>query len=155
MVYEIEARTLERCSTAVVRARMGVEDVGPWLEGVYGRIAAHVGRHGSALVGAPFGRYVEHSDGTLEVEAGFAVSSEVPGVGDIEPSSLPAGTAAATWHVGPYDEMVPAYEALERWIAEKGGSIAEPAWEIYHTDPSVEADPAVWRTEIVQPYRTS
>ena len=60
--------------------------------------------------------------------------------------------AAAIWHIGPYDEMTTAYEALSYWITKQGAEADGPGWEIYYSDPQKEP-PSKWRTEIVQPYR--
>ena len=92
-------------------------------------------------------------EGRLEVEAGFPVSSPIEPNGDVQPSELPGGQVAVTVHVGPYDQMEPAYQALASWVTDHGGELAGDAWEVYFSDPSTEPDPATWRTEIVQPYR--
>ncbi|OWY63184.1 hypothetical protein B7486_54480 [cyanobacterium TDX16] len=56
-------------------------------------------------------------------------------------------------HVGPYDQVEPAYRAAAEWVTEHGGTLDGDAWEVYLSDPDVEPDPATWRTEVVQPYR--
>ena len=63
--------------------------------------------------------------------------------------SLSSGRSKAG-PVGRYDEMEPAYEALEKWVAGCGGSPEGPPWEVYLSEPT--GDPAQWRTEIVQPF---
>jgi effector-binding domain-containing protein len=90
----------------------------------------------------------------FEVEAGAPVPSRVDGEGGVRPSSLPGGQVAVTLHIGPYDAMRPAYEALLRWIGEQGGEPVGDAWEVYLSDPERYPDPATWQTQIVQPYRT-
>lgn len=81
------------------------------------------------------------------------MAAPIKAVGEVRPSSLPGGTVATTMHVGSYDQMEPAYEALAQWVKEHGQELAGDPWEVYFSDPSVEPDPATWRTEIVQPYR--
>ena len=66
---------------------------------------------------------------------------------------LPGGSVASTVHVGPYDAMVPGYQAVLSWIAAHDGEVVGDAWEVYLSHPIVEPDPATWRTEIVQPFR--
>jgi effector-binding domain-containing protein len=92
-------------------------------------------------------------DEEFEVEAGFPVSAVVEGDEHVHGSSLPAGPAAITWHIGPYDKIGEAYEALSTWITENGGVPDGPGWEIYFSDPGTSA-PADYRTQVVQPYTT-
>ncbi len=153
MAYEIEARTLDEQDTAVEFATLPVNEIGPWLGKVYADVAGYLGRKGAGPVGPPFARYHPVGDGTFEVEAGFVATTPVGGEDEIEPSDLPKGTVAVTVHVGPFDAMVPAYEALTAWVAAQGGTPAGDPWEIYLTDPMAEPDPARWRTEVVMPYR--
>ena len=60
-------------------------------------------------------------------------------------SSTPAGTVATTVHMGPYDQMRPAHEAIHQWAGENGRKLAGPSWEVYgHWSD----DPAKLRTDI-------
>jgi effector-binding domain-containing protein len=150
--YEIEAQPRQQQATAVARATLDVAEIGPWLGRVYGQAAACAQRQGAAIAGAPFARYHMLNPGRFTVEAGFPVSQPVTAEGEIEPSSLPGGRVATTVHIGPYDQMTPAYEALTRWVEEHAGRLAGDPWEVYYSDPATQPDPATWRTEVVQPY---
>lgn len=55
-------------------------------------------------------------------------------------------------HIGPYDEMLDAYEALVTWLAEEDRRPVGDPREVYLTDPEEHPDPAAWRTEVFQPY---
>jgi effector-binding domain-containing protein len=61
---------------------------------------------------------------------------------DVEPDETGVGvkhldpmTVAVAVHVGPYDAVAPAYEALMRWISEEGYVIVGPPMEAYMSDP--------------------
>jgi effector-binding domain-containing protein len=151
-MYEIEERKLEKQPTMVVKGTVEVKDMGVWIGGAYGRIVAYLAEEGIEPAAGPFARYRPLGDHRFEVEAGFPVSAVIPGKGDVEPSMLPDGPAVATWHIGPYDTMEPAYAALSEWIHSHGYLSAGVAWEVYYSDPETEPDPQKWRTEIVQPY---
>lgn len=153
--YEIQSDTADEQLTAVAHATLPVNEIGPWLARTYGMIAEVLARRGMQPVGPPFSRYHRLEAGRFAVEAGFPVASVIDASGDVRASSLPAGRVARTTHVGPYEEMEPAYEALVSWIREQGGRPAGDAWEFYFSDPQVEPDPTEWRTEIVQPYHAS
>ena len=139
--------------TAVARATLTVAEVGPWLGKTYGAVAALLAARQAGPAGPPFARYHMLGEGRFEVEAGFPASRQIEGNGDVQPSELPGGQAAVTLHIGPYDQMEPAYQALASWVSDHGGELAGDAWEVYFSDPSAEPDPATWRTQIVQPYR--
>lgn len=152
-LYEIHAETRQAQPTAVCRAALTTAEIGPWLGRVYGAVAALLAARHAGPAGPPFARYHPLGAGRFEVEAGFPVNSQVQGEGDVQPSELPGGQVAVTVHTGPYDQMVPGYQALASWVADHGGETAGDSWEIYFSDPAAQPDPADWRTEIVQPYR--
>ena len=153
--YDISEIELVETPTAVVRGTLTVAQMGPWLSQAYGAIAAYLTEQGAGPAGMPFARYHHLGGDRFEVEAGFPVTHEVVGAGQVVASRLPGGPAAHTWHVGPYEEVEAAYEAVIRWVSEHRGTPAGDPWEIYHSDPVAEPDPASWRTEVVQPYRSS
>jgi effector-binding domain-containing protein len=149
--YQIESRTLPEQATAVMRTSLPVAGVGEWLQHAYQEVAGHLGRVGAMMTGPPIARYTIHDD-VMDVEAGFPVAQPVTGRGDVVASSLPAGLAAVTTHFGRYEDLGAAYDAVVRWLDEQGHRQAGPHWEIYHTDPVREPDPARWRTDVVIPY---
>jgi effector-binding domain-containing protein len=85
------------------------------------------------------------------VEIGFTVRELVPGEGDVEPSSLPAGEVAVTLHRGPYERLPEALAALQDWIREHGRRAAGPHWEMYLNGPPDVMDPEELETEVFIP----
>lgn len=150
--YQVEERTLAEQPTAVMRGRMRVDAIGAFLARTYAAVATYVQRMGGELAGAPLARYRQDGE-EFEVEAGFPLVAAVEAGDEVQAGSLPGGPAAVTWHVGPYDAMAPAYDAIADWIARQGGEAAGPPWEVYYSDPQEHPDPATWRTEVVQPIR--
>jgi len=60
-------------------------------------------------------------------------------------AATPSGTVATTVHMGPYDRMKPAHEAIHQWAHENGRRLVGPSWEVYgHWSD----DPAKLRTDI-------
>jgi effector-binding domain-containing protein len=153
MTYDIESRTLTEQPTAVVRASLPADQIGGWLPGVYQEVMTYLAGAGVAPAGPPFARYDFH-DHTVDVEAGFPVSSPVPGYQRVTPSSLPGGPAAVTVHYGRYEDLTAAYSALAGWLKEHGRDADGPHWEVYYTDPQAEPDPTRWRTDLIVPYRS-
>ena len=151
-LHDIHAEVRKAQVTAVARAALTVAEFGPWLEKTYAAIAGLLAAQGAGPAGPPFARFHHLGGNRFEVEAGFPASRLIEGDGDAQPSGLPGGLVAVTMHIGPYDQMESAYQALEWWVSEHGGELAGDAWEVYFTDPATEPDPAAWRTEVVQPY---
>jgi effector-binding domain-containing protein len=156
-MHEVESRTLELQPTLVVRGNVAVGDIKDFLGRAYHLVFVRAGECGAHFAGPPFARYraLDAEFSAFEIEAGAPVIALVPCSGEVEPSELPAGPAAATWHVGAYEGLEAAYETVTAWIKDLGATPEGPPWEVYHTDPNEEPDPQKWRTEVIQPYRPS
>lgn len=154
-LYEMRTQTRQTQPAAVVRATLRVAEIGPWIGKAYGAVIGVITAQQISPAGPPFARYHRLGDDRFSVEAGFPVTAPIEAAGEVQPGELPGGPAVATVHVGPYDQMEPAYEALSGWVREHGGEPAGDPWEVYLTDTASEPDPAAWRTQIVQPYRAA
>jgi effector-binding domain-containing protein len=154
ITYEIADRRLVDQYTAVVRGEMAAADMPGWLAEAYRAVYLYLSRTQVNPSGPPFARYT-FLDELVAVEAGFPVPLEVAGEGSVEPSMLPDGPAAVTTHVGRYEDLAMAYQAVHQWLDEHGLVPAGPHWEVYFTDPNAEPDPSRWRTEVVVPYRAA
>ncbi len=151
--YEVVSGTRTAQPAAVCVATMPVGELPDWLGKAFSTVAGFLAAHGSYPVGPPFARYHQRGGGRFEVAAGFPVPTVIEGAGDVRALVLPGGPAASTMHVGPYDAMVPGYQAVTVWVTEHGGEVVGDPWEVYLSDPAAQPDPSTWRTEIVQPYR--
>ena len=151
---EVSIRTLSEQPTLVVLGKIAVEDMPRFFSKAYHAVAARAAEIGAEIAGLPFGRYrpLDCESHEFEVEAGFPVAGMLSGAGEVEVSVLPAGPAAVAWHIGPYESMVVTYDAVTSFLNEQHAEPMGPPWEVYHSDPSDEPDPAKWRTEIVQPF---
>ena len=154
-MYQVSARHVEEQPTLAMRGRVKVDDMSAFLGRAFATVAEQIQHTGLDYAGPPYGRYTP-IDGFAEfdVEAGFPVTGAPTPAGDVVVSSLPGGEVAVVEHIGPYDEMVPAYKALTDWVEQHDSSVAGAPWEVYYSDPGEEPDPARWRTEIFQPYRS-
>lgn len=104
MSHHVEARQLVQQSTAAVIDQVPLTRLADWLEDAYHEILARLGDAGSTPAGPPYGRFDLH-DGVVDAEARFPVSGPAPDIGQVEPSSLPGGTAAVTTHYGRYEDL--------------------------------------------------
>jgi effector-binding domain-containing protein len=152
-MYSVDRRSLIEQPTAIVRGKAAVHEISDFLAHAFGTVAAHLERLGLSIAGMPFARYRHLGGDEFEIEAGFPVPQPIEPEGEVDAYWLPGGSAAVTWHTGPYDRMGPAYEALAEWVERRGGVIETEAWEVYYSDPTEQPDPATWRTELIQPFR--
>ncbi|HEX8865176.1 MAG TPA: GyrI-like domain-containing protein [Lentzea sp.] len=152
--YDIRRQVLSEQPTAVAEATLSLPEIGPWLTKTYNDIAAVLAGCGIEPTGPPFARYHQLGGGLFRVEAGFPVGVAIDRADGVHPSVLPGGPVVKTVHLGPYEAMWSAYDALASWLRARGGENEGDAWEVYYSDPELERDPATWRTGVVQPYRT-
>lgn len=72
-----------------------------------------------------------YKDDVPNVEVGVQVKTRFLPQGRVVPSVLPAGEVAMTVHRGPYERLGDAHEAVIKWCAASGRTIARTRWEIY------------------------
>lgn len=70
----------------------------------------------------------------------------------LEVIDLPAVRVATLVYRGPIDQVLPAWQALARWIDDNGYRSSEPARELYLDCPE---DPSDWVTELQEPIEPS
>lgn len=145
--------------TAVVRAvDVPMSDLSTLFDAAFTALPAELAMAGTGPAGAALALYSRFSDdwSRCDLEVGFPLHEPLSGtitveVGDggtidIEPSELPAGRVASALHVGPYDELGPAWQRLTDALIAAGHTPAMPCWEVYLTQPSPDADPVDMRT---------
>ncbi|HJP80533.1 MAG TPA: MerR family transcriptional regulator [Pseudonocardiaceae bacterium] len=110
---------------------------------------------GQRLAGAevsPVGRltcYYEPTGDAVLVHAAVPIATEHgPELNGLSIVDLPAGEHATVVHRGPMDAVLPAWQALARWVDARGYRSAGPARELYLECPP---DTAAWVTELQEP----
>lgn len=147
MRYETQFVDLQAQHVAVVRGRIGHDEVGEFLGGAFGEVITVLDKQGLHPTGPPFSRYRPLEGGGFDAEAGFPCNDVVKPEGRVEASELPGGRAARTIHTGPYGEVGAAYEAATAWLIDEGCVPEGEPWECYLDGPEV-AEP---RTEVFIP----
>lgn len=154
MAYEIEQRTIEATPMLFQARRVELEKTGEALSQILPAVFGYAMEHGIEMTGPPFVRYVEFSPAFASLEGGVPTATRAdppPAENDVHVGELSGGKVARTVHRGPYDTLIEAYEALDRWMGEQGVTAAGPLWEVYLTDPGEVPDPKDWETEIFWP----
>ncbi|MSR61289.1 MAG: AraC family transcriptional regulator [Planctomycetes bacterium] len=148
-VLETHAQEL----VASIRVTIPDDKVSITLAALLPEIGGVLAKLGVQPAGPPFTRYhrIDHEEHEIELESGIAVRTAFKPTGRVQLSELPAGRAAMTWHVGPYDKLEQSYERLGAWIREQKLKASGPFWEVYWTDPGLEPDASTWRTQVWWP----
>jgi effector-binding domain-containing protein len=149
MPYQCELKQQPAKPTLSIRTRAAVQDLPTLFGKVIGEIMKYLGELGERPAGMPYSAYYNLDMQNLDVEIGFPVAHKLAGKGEIQASEIPGGKLASVMHVGPYDKMGAAYDALTQWVKAQGLETTGVAYELYYTGP--ETPPQDTRTEILFP----
>lgn len=126
---------------AVVSYRARPEEIGAKAAEAFGAVAAHLARLGVPVTGPAVSCYTTGPQ-EFDVASGFVVGEDFAAGDGVEACSLPPCEVATTVHVGPYEELGKAYDALREGVAAQGRRLAEDGimWEEYWSPPGTPAD---------------
>jgi effector-binding domain-containing protein len=102
---------------------------------IYGEIAAYAGKSGIPFAGPPFAMYYNMDMDDLDIEIGFPVDKVAAGEGRVKAGKLPGGRQATTTHVGSYETIEKAYNALTAFVGERGLETETFMYEEYLNSP--------------------
>lgn len=135
MPCPVEIREVPSQPIAVVRGPATANNLPPRIRALFDEFYAGFKRKGGLnIVFYPTWDPTEE----FEIECGVQVESD----GN---SATPAGKVATAAHIGPYNQMKSAHNAIHHFVRENGLKIAGPSWEVYgHWSD----DPSKLRTDI-------
>ena len=105
------------------------------------------------MSGSPIVIYDSFSKEAIDFEAGIPFTGDLKPQGKFKVISLPPGNVVIADYYGSYQNMAPAYTAIQEWINIHGKQIKGNTWEEYITDPTMEKDTARWFTKIYYPVK--
>lgn len=136
-----------------IRVQCHVAELGAILAEILPEVWRYIRRNGVTPSGPPFTRYHGFENDRVDIEGGMPVPRPLPAEGRVMPGKLPGGEVATTVHMGPYDRLPDAHDALNAWLNEHRRDSAGAQWEVYWTDPGLEPDPHKWKTELMWPIK--
>lgn len=136
--YDIQEQVLEPQAVASVRSWIGMDEISEAIGRTLARVAEVLAAQGLGPSGPPFVYYHAWTEEAGEIEAGFPVPHGFVAQGEVVAGELPGGSVLVTTHVGPYEELEPAYNAIIAHAAHNGLELSPSMWESYPTSPAEE-----------------
>ncbi|TXB67186.1 hypothetical protein FRY74_03095 [Vicingus serpentipes] len=98
---------------------------------------------------APLVIYHYWSDTIVDIEAGIQLKDSVGVFTDrVNLNYIPVGNYVTATHYGVYERIPETYFSINEWMRKNEVQVIGPPWEVYVTDPAVEANPEKWETQI-------
>lgn len=135
MSYSIQLVDQAAIPTLSVRRRSAVQDLPAVLGQAYGDVMQFAGGQGLKTLGPAFTIYYNMNMDDLDMEIGFVSKEWVPDSGTVQKSEIPAGKYISALYTGPYTEMTELYEAMSRFMIERGLVPTGTACEFYFNSP--------------------
>jgi effector-binding domain-containing protein len=142
MAYDVQLVQVPQQLTGVVRTQAKQVDLPTVVPQLCGEVWSFFKSNQLPKPGRHVALYL---DCVMNIEVGVEVLQPFAGNGRVVCSALPTGLAVTTAHLGPYNKLSDAYDAVRDWATKNGHTLTGPSWEIYGhwTD-----DPAQLRTDI-------
>lgn len=151
MGYDVIQQDLRPQPVISIRERLGQGQLQAFFGRAFADLYAHIGRHGVPPRGEPFVIYHAFGPDGVDAEVCLPVPTLLPETERVGYHELPAVTVVETLHVGPYDELGRAYQALSDWIHDHGLEAAGPVRERYLNEPGPGVPPTTYRTIVQVP----
>ena len=139
---KVTVQTVSTRKLAAVRRRVQIGAVGsawrPALDEVWVFLRANPGLRTDGHNVFVY-RHPAPGDAAMDVDFGVEVVGAFEPAGDVVPTETPAGEVAVVVHVGSYDQLHRAHDAIHAWGARERRTFAGTSWEIYgdwSDDPS-------------------
>jgi effector-binding domain-containing protein len=142
MQYQVHVEQVASQLTAVIRCRASRDELAKVVPQACGEVWQFAR---SANLPRPGRHLALYLDCEINLEVGAEVFQPFVGNGRVVCSSTPAGLVATAAHFGPYNRLGEAHDAVHKWCADHGYTLAGPSWEVYgHWND----DPAQLRTDV-------
>jgi len=133
MEYEIVVEAAQAELVAAVRATVPIEGIARAWKPALDQVWAFLKTNDELRPGHNLFLYhhAERRNEPMDIDFGVQVSRQFEPEGNVRCIVTPAGEVARTVHVGPYDRLSDAHNALHAWCAAHNRKIAQASWEIY------------------------
>jgi effector-binding domain-containing protein len=142
MKYDVVVETAQAELVAAVRAKVAISGIARAWKPALDQVWAFLRENGGLRPGHNLFLYhhAERRNEAMNIDFGVQVARPFEREGNVRCVETPAGEVARTVHVGPYDQLGNAHNAIHAWCATHNRKIARASWEIYgdwHNDPAL------------------
>jgi len=142
MKYDVVVETAQAELVAALRAKVPIGGIARAWKPALDQVWAFLRENGGLRPGHNLFLYhhAERRNEALNIDFGVQVARPFEREGNVQCVETPAGEVARTVHVGPYDQLGNAHDAIHAWCAANNRKIAQASWEIYgdwHNDPAL------------------
>ena len=140
--YDVVVETAQAELVAAVRAKVPVSDIARVWKSALDQVWAFLKTAGELDPGHNLFLYhhpVRRNE-AMNIDFGVQVTRRFEPRGEVRCIETPTGEVARTVHVGPYDRLGDAHNAIHAWCATNNRKIAQASWEIYgdwNDDPAL------------------
>lgn len=147
--YEVKEIVWPKRNFVIKRATISFDKLSTFFTETYGAIYKAVKSAGKVSNEPPCAIYYSVDDTKKETDVAAAVpvrsnGNEVEGFDEL---TIPESKALQLTYYGSYENMSPAYQALDRYVNDHKLQ-TQLMLEEYFSDPTVEKDPNKWKTNI-------
>jgi effector-binding domain-containing protein len=151
MGYTIAVHELAAQPIISIRGRHAQAKIPEFLGRSFGLLFGHLKLLGIEPAGPPFVIYHAFGPAGTDAEVCVPVATLVSATDGVQSRIIPAMTVARTIHIGPYEALGSAYDAVIEWIRGRGFELAGPMRERYLNGPGDNVSPAEYQTEVEIP----
>ena len=142
MKYDVVVEAAQAELIAAVRATTPISGIARVWKPALDQVWAFVKSHGGLRPGHNLFLYhhPERRNEAMNIDFGVQVAVPFEREGEVHCVQTPAGEVAKTIHIGPYDRLRDAHEAIHAWSAAQNRRIGQASWEIYgdwNNDPNL------------------
>lgn len=151
---EFVIKQVEAVKALVIKGDVPMDEIGPLMGSMYGRLFSYVESNEIQPAGPPFTVYLSwNPEGNVVFEAGVPVTKTEAGEDEIVYKEYPAMKVVSTLYTGAYEKMEPVYNELMEHMKTKNLEGNGTSWEIYLTDPEEVDNPEENQTLIYFPLK--
>jgi len=133
MTYQIKVEAVQAELVAAVRTRVPISGIAQAWKPALDQVWAFIRTHGSLKPGHNLFLYHHPANRSepMDIDFGVQVAQPFEPSGNVRCIETPAGEVASTIHVGPYDRLAGAHNAVHAWCSANHRNIGQASWEIY------------------------
>ncbi|MGC1686401.1 MAG: GyrI-like domain-containing protein [Candidatus Acidiferrales bacterium] len=133
MKYDVVVEAAQTEFVAAVRATVPIGDIARAWKPALDQVWAFLKTHSELRPGHNLFLYhhAERRNEPMNIDFGVQVARPFEREGDVRCIETPAGEVARTVHIGPYDRLTDAHNALHAWCDRHHRKIGRVSWEVY------------------------